>query len=110
LGSGFTGKPSRGSECAALSREIRRAGLLDRRRGYYLIKIVLNLAVFAAGWVAFVAIGDSWWQLLMAVFFVAMFTRLSFIGTSSRHRHVSASSSCAPRRGNGQGYRPPWPR
>jgi fatty acid desaturase len=86
-----TAPRSRGSEFAALSREIRRAGLLDRRRGYYMIKIVLNLAVFAAGWVAFVAIGDSWWQLLMAVFFAVMFTQLSFIGHDAGHKQIFRS-------------------
>ena len=71
-----------------LSREIRGAGLLERRRGYYLARIVANLAVFAAGWVAFVAIGDSWWQLLTAVFFAAMFTQLAFIGHDAGHKQI----------------------
>jgi fatty acid desaturase len=79
---------SRGSEFAALSREIRRAGLLDRRRGYYVSKILYNLAFFAAGCVAFVIIGDSWWQLLMAVFFAVMFTQLSFIGHDAGHKQI----------------------
>jgi fatty acid desaturase len=82
---------SGGSEFAALSREIRRAGLLDRRRGYYVIRIVCNLVVFAAGCVAFVAVGDSWWQLLMAVFFAVGFTQLSFIGHDAGHKQIFRS-------------------
>jgi fatty acid desaturase len=80
---------------ATLAREVRRAGLLERRRGYYVARIVGNLAVFTAGWVAFVAIGDSWWQLLMAVFFAAMFTQLAFIGHDAGHKQIFRS-----RRGN----------
>jgi fatty acid desaturase len=86
---------SEGADFATLSREVRRAGLLDRRRVYYLARIMGNLAVFAAGWVAFVAIGDSWWQLLMAVFFAVMFTQLAFIGHDAGHKQIFRS-----RRGN----------
>jgi len=82
-----------GGDFATLSREIRRAGLLARRRGYYLARIVLNLVVFAAGWVAFVAIGDSWWQLLTAMFFAVMFTQLAFIGHEAGHRQIFRSRS-----------------
>jgi fatty acid desaturase len=82
-------RPRSGSgDFATLSREVRRAGLLDRRRGYYLVKIIANLAVFAAGWAAFVAIGDSWWQLLTAVFFAVMFTQLAFIGHDAGHKQI----------------------
>jgi fatty acid desaturase len=77
-----------GSDYAELSREIRKAGLLDRRRLYYGIRIALNLVVFAAGWVAFFAIGDSWWQLLLAGFFAVMFTQLSFIGHDAGHKQI----------------------
>jgi fatty acid desaturase len=78
----------RGGDFAMLSREVRRAGLLERRRGYYLVRIMGNLAVFAAGWVVFVAIGDSWWQLLTAVFFAVMYTQLAFIGHDAGHKQI----------------------
>ena len=35
-----------------LAMQIRDAGLLDRRPGYYSVKIVLTIAAFAAGWAA----------------------------------------------------------
>jgi len=78
----------RGSDFAALTREIRGAGLLDRRHGYYLTRILINLTVFAVGCVAFVVIGDSWWQLFMAAFFAVMFTQLSFIGHDAGHKQI----------------------
>ncbi|MGK4593743.1 hypothetical protein [Amycolatopsis sp. w19] len=48
---------------------MRREGLLDRRYGYYAAKISLTLLAFAGGCAAFVLLGDSWWQLVTAVFF-----------------------------------------
>ena len=54
---------SRGSEYAALSRQVRQAGLLDRRLRYYAWKIALTAVALAAGWAAFAVIGNSWWQL-----------------------------------------------
>jgi fatty acid desaturase len=78
----------RSGDFAMLSREIRHAGLLERRRVYYLVRIVLNLAVFAAGWVVFVVIGDSWWQLVMAVFFAVLFTQFAFIGHDAGHKQI----------------------
>jgi len=49
-----------------LLREVREAGLLDRRRGYYVAQISAHVTAFAAIWVGFFLIGDSWWQLLLA--------------------------------------------
>jgi hypothetical protein len=40
---------ARWSEYTKLSRQIKQAGLLDRRRGYYAAKTVLNLGLLAAG-------------------------------------------------------------
>ncbi len=71
-----------------LSQQIRDAGLLRRRYGYYAVKISLNVLVFAGGWVAFVQVGDSWWQLFLAVFFAVMFGQLSFIGHDAGHKQI----------------------
>jgi fatty acid desaturase len=66
---------ARWSDYTKLSRQIKQAGLLDRRRGYYAAKVVLNLGLLAAGGAAFVALGDSWWQLLTAACLAAVFTQ-----------------------------------
>jgi hypothetical protein len=39
----------RWSEYTQLSRQIKQAGLLDRRRGWYLVRVGLNLVLLAAG-------------------------------------------------------------
>ncbi|MBP2479291.1 fatty acid desaturase [Crossiella equi] len=77
-----------GSDFAALSREIRHTGLLNRRRAHYLLRIVGNLVVLAAGGVLFLALGDTWWQLLTAVFLAFMCTQLSFIGHDAGHKQI----------------------
>jgi fatty acid desaturase len=74
-----------------LSQLIRNAGLLRRRYGYYAVKISLNVLAFAGGWVAFFHVGDSWWQLLLAVFFAVMFGQLSFIGHDAGHKQIFRS-------------------
>lgn len=77
-----------GSDFAELCRTITGAGLLDRRRGYYVAKISLNLVALAGTCVAFVYIGNSWWQLFIAAFLALMFTQLSFIGHDAGHKQI----------------------
>jgi fatty acid desaturase len=81
----------RGSEYAELSRQIRRAGLLDRRPWYYARKITVTTVLFAAGWAAFALVGDSWWQLAVAVFLAVMFTQVGFLGHDAGHRQILGS-------------------
>jgi fatty acid desaturase len=88
-------RADRGSSFARLAREIKDAGLLDRRRGYYILRMAINVLLLAAGVMAFVVIGDSWWQLLTAGFLAVVFTQFAFIGHDAGHRQIFAS-----RRGN----------
>jgi fatty acid desaturase len=81
----------RWSEYTRLSRQIKRAGLLDRRRGWYAAKISLNLGLLAAGGVAFVLLGDSWWQLLTAAYLAIVATQIAFVGHDAGHRQISRS-------------------
>jgi fatty acid desaturase len=81
----------RGSPYAELSREVKRTGLLDRRPGYYSVKVGVNLLLLAAGWTAFALIGRSWWQLLIAAFLAVMFTQTAFIGHDAGHHQISGS-------------------
>ncbi|PRY31407.1 fatty acid desaturase family protein [Pseudosporangium ferrugineum] len=83
---------ARGSAYAALSRQVKAAGLLDRRPGYYAAQIALMLALVAAAWTALVVVGDSWWQLLVATFFAVVSTQLGFLGHDAGHRQIFGSS------------------
>ena len=74
-----------------LSRQVRQAGLLERRRGWYATRIGVNLGLWAAGWVAFVVVGESWWQLLVAAFLAVVCTQLAFVGHDAGHRQLFGS-------------------
>ena len=79
-----------GSDYARLSREVRQAGLLDRRTGHYAWRIAITIFLLVAGWVAFVLAGNSWWQLALAVYLAVMFTQVGFLGHDAGHRQISA--------------------
>jgi fatty acid desaturase len=84
-------RAGRWSQYTRLSRQIKQAGLLDRRHGYYAAKLSLNLALLAAGGAAFVALEDSWWQLLTAAYLAAVFTQIAFVGHDAGHRQIFRS-------------------
>jgi fatty acid desaturase len=81
----------RWGEYTQLSRQIKQAGLLERRRGWYAARIGVNLALLAAELAAFVIIGESWWQLLTAAYLAVVFTQLAFIGHDAGHRQLFRS-------------------
>jgi fatty acid desaturase len=87
--------PLRGSPYAALLRQIKQAGLLDRRTGYYLLMIGIAAILLVAGWAAFVLVGQSWWQLAVAVFLAVVFGQIGFLAHDAGHRQIFAT-----RRGN----------
>ena len=82
---------SSGTEYAVLSRLVRQAGLLDRRRGWYAGRIAGTVGLLVAGWVLFWWVGDSWWQLGVAVWLAVVFAQLGFLGHDAGHRQIFAS-------------------
>jgi fatty acid desaturase len=80
------GRP--GSDFAALARCIAQAGLLDRRPGYYVARITAVGTLFTGAWAAFVAIGDSWWQLLVAAVLAVAFAQIALVAHDLAHRQV----------------------
>jgi fatty acid desaturase len=83
--------PRRGSDYADLMRQVKQAGLLDRRRRYYFAKIATTAAMLAAGWTAFVLLGESWWQLAVAGFLAVVFTQIGFLGHDAGHHQIFSS-------------------
>jgi fatty acid desaturase len=81
----------RGSEYAQLSKQIRQAGLLDRRPRYYIWRISVTAVLLAGGWAAFALVGNSWWQLAVAAFLAVMFTQVGFMGHDAGHRQILRS-------------------
>jgi fatty acid desaturase len=83
------------SDYSELSRRIKQAGLLRRRPAYYAAKSASTAVLLAAGWTAFFLLGDSWWQLVTAVFLAFAFTQIAFLGHDAGHRQI-----CGTRRAN----------
>ncbi|MEV6833982.1 acyl-CoA desaturase [Streptomyces sp. NPDC051133] len=77
-----------GSDFARLSRRITEAGLLERRPGYYAVRLGLVIAALAAGWGAFLALGDTWWQLAVAGFLALVFGQVALVAHDLAHRQV----------------------
>ena len=75
----------------ALASQVRSIGLLDRRPGYYGVKITLTIFAFFAGWALFVVVGNSWAALAVAPLVGLMFTQLGFLGHDAGHNQVFRS-------------------
>jgi fatty acid desaturase len=67
---------------------VRTMGLLDRRPGYYGLKIALTILAFLAAWAVFVIVGNSWMTLAVAVLAGLTFTQLGFLGHDAGHNQV----------------------
>lgn len=78
----------RGSDYARLSRRVAEAGLLHRRPGRYMARIVGTLGTFLAGWALVAMVGDSWWQLPLAVVMAVATTQVAFLGHDAGHRQM----------------------
>jgi fatty acid desaturase len=74
-----------------LSRQVKQAGLLERRRGWYAARVGLNLVLLAAGWAVFAMVGGSWWQLVVAAYLAVVFTQVAFVGHDAGHRQLFRS-------------------
>ncbi|MBO3086907.1 fatty acid desaturase family protein [Cellulomonas dongxiuzhuiae] len=86
--------PTRPRQAAAtgsyheLSAQVREAGLLERAPGFY-ITLLAGLTTVLAGLVtAFVLLGHSWWQLLVAAALGLVLTQFAFVAHEASHRQV----------------------
>jgi len=79
------------SEYAELSRHIQASGLLERRYAYYWSKIIGMVVVFAAIWVVFALLGNSWFQLALAAALAVVLAQFGFLGHDAAHRQIFAS-------------------
>ncbi|MFI1970892.1 acyl-CoA desaturase [Streptomyces cinnamoneus] len=84
-------EPASGSDFAPLLRQVRAAGLLERRRGRYALTVVTNLLALAATATGIVLTGDSWWTLLLALPAAVFSARTAFIGHDSGHSQIAVT-------------------
>jgi fatty acid desaturase len=83
--------PARDGDYAGLMHQVKAAGLLQRRYGYYLMRIAVTGTMFAAGWAGFVLLGDSWWQLAIAAYLAVAFTQIGFLAHDAGHKQIFIS-------------------
>ncbi|WP_035781412.1 acyl-CoA desaturase [Arthrobacter sp. H14] len=74
-----------------LMKSVRDAGLLQRRRRFYITLFIVLMLLLAATWTGFALLGDSWFQLLIAAALGVIFTQLAFMAHEAAHRQIFAS-------------------
>jgi fatty acid desaturase len=74
---------------ASLHRMVEAAGLLEPQRGYYVRKIISTMVMLAGGWTIFVALGNSWWQMVAAVVLGFCYTQVALLGHDIGHRQAA---------------------
>ncbi|MFE2376593.1 fatty acid desaturase family protein [Streptomyces sp. NPDC059398] len=79
------------SDYTALSRQVRSAGLLRRHPLRSALRLTGTGLLTAFSWMLLVAVGDSWWQLAVAVLLAFAFTQCAFRGHEAGHRQLFAS-------------------
>lgn len=89
---GAGGPRQRGSDYAELSRRVKAAGLLTRRPGHYVTRIAIMGVLYALGWIAVILLGESWYQLIVAVGLAGVFTQIGFLGHEAGHGQVFRSA------------------
>ena len=79
------------SSFTALTRRVHDLDLMRRRYGYYWTKLIGALVILAAWVLAFIWIGDSWWQLVNAGVLAIIMAQLGFLGHDAAHRQIFKS-------------------
>ena len=79
------------SDFVELSRAVQDAGLMRRRYGYYWTRFGVLTGLLVVAGVAFVMVGDSWWQLALAAALAVLLGQVMFLGHDTAHRQVFVS-------------------
>ncbi|WP_349775279.1 hypothetical protein [Curtobacterium sp. MCSS17_016] len=66
--------------------------MLERRTGYYWAVFAVLIVTLGLAWTAFVFLGASWWQLIVAGVLGVLFTQFAFLSHEAAHRQVFASN------------------
>lgn len=88
-----------GSDFAELRRRITAAGLLERRPGYYVIRIGTVAAATVLAWATLVTLGSTWWALLLAPVLAVLMTQLALVAHDVAHRQVFGTRRASERAG-----------
>jgi fatty acid desaturase len=81
---------SQREDFAELSAMIRERGLFLRRGGYYAVTIPVVVVALGALAAVMIVLGDTWWNLVVAVGLAVVLAQIGFIGHDAGHRQVWA--------------------
>jgi fatty acid desaturase len=81
------------SSYTELARQVREDGLLGRRYFYYWSRLTAVVLALAALVLTVVWVGDSWWQLVLAVLLGCTLTQVGFLGHDAAHRQMFVSAA-----------------
>src|SRR5215216_5012728 len=84
----------RTNQHAQLKRLIKKNGLLDRQPAYHAGKMAFTLGLLAVSLALLFVIGDTWFQLLNAIYLAFVFVQISLLAHDFGHRQFT--------------YRAPW--
>jgi fatty acid desaturase len=79
------------SDYGTLMAQVRRARLLDRSAASYLPRVLVLAVMASVGVGAFLWLGQSWWQLVVAAYFAVVFTQIGFLGHDAGHQQIFRS-------------------
>ncbi|MFE9370044.1 fatty acid desaturase family protein [Streptomyces sp. NPDC006711] len=88
-GLGAPAAPRSGSEFAPLLKAVKGQGLLERRVGWYVTGMVVNLLALGATITAMALTGDTWWTLLFALPLSVFWARGAFFGHDAGHAQIT---------------------
>ncbi|WP_020015343.1 fatty acid desaturase family protein [Promicromonospora sukumoe] len=66
------------------------AGLMERRVGWYIGRTIALTAALALAFVLLLTLGQTWWQLAVAVLFGVVFTQGAFLAHDGGHQQIFA--------------------
>ncbi len=79
------------SDFTELTRMVQEAGLMRRRYAYYWTRFVVLTLLLAGLVTAFVLLGPTWWQLLVAAALAVVLAQVMFLGHDAAHRQIFKS-------------------
>jgi fatty acid desaturase len=73
---------------SVLLKEVRKEGLLNRRRRFYVSVFAFLALAMGAAWTGFALLGDTWFQLLIAAALGVVLTQMAFLAHEASHRQI----------------------
>ncbi|MHA7261562.1 fatty acid desaturase family protein, partial [Arthrobacter sp. TMN-37] len=73
---------------SVLLKQVRKEGLLTRRRRFYISVFILLGLSMGAAWTGFALLGDTWFQLLIAAVLGVVLTQTAFLAHEASHRQI----------------------